>query len=133
MILSILLGLLIWHLGTTRFPSFFSRFRFLLPLLVFSVILVLSLLSVLNLDLTHFLSFPFYVTSDIDPFAPLWYLRLKFFDFAIFTDILGRSILDRSELFLLYTPSITLLLLFLNSFVTFVTIGLSSFVFRTSR
>ncbi|PWI46442.1 hypothetical protein CEE45_16820 [Candidatus Heimdallarchaeota archaeon B3_Heim] len=132
-LLSILLGVLIWHLGTTKYASVFSRFRFLLHLLVFSVILVLSLLSVLNLDLTHFLSFPFHITSEIDPVLPLWYVRLEFFDFTIFTEVLGRSILGWPELLLLYSPSITLLVLFLNFFFTFVVISFCSFVFRTSR
>ncbi len=133
MLLSMAFGFLIWNLGTTKFTSVFSRFRFLLHLLIFSIILVLSLLSVLNLDLTHFLSFPFHVTSDIDPLLPLWYVRLKFFDFTIFSEVLGRSVLGRPELLRLYTPTITIFLLFLNAFAAFVTISLSSSVFKTSR
>lgn len=81
MILSVILGLVIWHLGTTKYSSTLSRFpRYLLPLVILCVLFLISFLSALpillvqvstdvwytrNSPILSLLSFPLIVTHDI--------------------------------------------------------------------
>ena len=129
MILSVILGLLIWYFGSTKYSSFFSRQSpYLLSFVIFSEIFVISVISVLNFDLSLIFSFPLLLTRDIDPFGPWEYIRLSFFDFVIRTEVTGlffRSGL--SELYRYFTPTICLFLLLFNSLSTFSVILLYSF------
>ena len=133
MFLSILLGLFLWHSGKTRYPRLFAQNRKGLLLLIFVMICFITYLSILNLDLTRFLSFPLTLSLEPHPIFRMYSIRLKFLFFAIFSDdIWGRS---PPELYRYFTFTIYSVYVFLNSLATFLAmfVYFSLFPFLANR